>query len=130
MKTPPHEPKETILLVEDDAAVRLLTKAVLARKGYQVLEAANGMEALWVWSGHHAPIHLLLTDMVMPHGMTGRELAVELQQRNPQLKVIFTSGYSAELASGEMKLQEGENFLPKPWAPQQLLEVVRRCLDH
>jgi len=125
----PQGGHETILLVEDDPAVRQLTRVVLSRSGYQVLEAANGPEALKLRERQTAPVHLLLTDMVMPEGMNGRELAAQLQGQDPHLKVIFTSGYTAEFAGRELALREGQNFLQKPSTPRQILEAVRRCLD-
>ena len=128
----PPAPKggtETILLVEDEAAVRRVTRIVLERRGYKVLEAANGIEALKLWEQHHATIRLLFTDMVMPEGMSGRELAGILRERDPKLRVIFTSGYSADIAGRELSLREGQNFISKPSTTQQLLETVRRSLD-
>ncbi|HXT41697.1 MAG TPA: response regulator [Candidatus Angelobacter sp.] len=120
---------ETILLVEDEPAVRRLTRAVLETAGYHVLEAPDGAAAQHIWKEHHDSIDLLLTDMVMPGGISGRELAVSLQTHAPGLRVIFTSGYSADIAGRELSLEEGKNFLQKPSSPRQLLEVVRRCLD-
>ena len=83
---------ETILLVEDEAIVRELTVQILESDGYQVLEAMNGTEALRIAGEHGAPIHLLLTDVVMP-GMNGRELANELRLHHPDMRVLFMSGY-------------------------------------
>jgi PAS domain S-box-containing protein len=125
----PRGGSETILLVEDERDVRLLTRTVLERYGYQVLEATHGLDALRVWELHHGPIDLLLTDIVMPGGMSGREVALRLQERSPALPVIFTSGYSAEIAGRELTLQPGHRFLQKPAAPAELLEAVRECLD-
>lgn len=127
-KPKPRGGTETILVVEDESGVRLLTQMMLVRHGYNVLEASGGAEALRVWDEHKDRIHLLLTDMVMPD-MNGRELALQLQKRDPGLKVIFTSGYSAEIAAGDFKLQEGQNFLQKPWSMYQLLDTVRQFLD-
>jgi two-component system cell cycle sensor histidine kinase/response regulator CckA len=125
----PRGGTETILVAEDDPAVRLLTRAILERRGYRVLEAANGVEALDLWPKHREQIALLLTDMVMPAGMSGQQLARRLQQDNPRLKVVFISGYSAETAGREIELNSGQNFVQKPFPPDQLLETVRRCLD-
>ncbi|MDB4960759.1 MAG: putative Hybrid sensor histidine kinase [Myxococcales bacterium] len=119
---------ETILVAEDEPAVRKLTRIVLQRRGYRVLEAASGDEALRIWE-QHGNVDMLLTDLVMPGGMTGRELALRLQQRDANLKVIFTSGYSAELAGRDLALQEGENFLQKPCPASRIVDAVWRCLN-
>jgi PAS domain S-box-containing protein len=128
-KAKPRGGSETILLVEDDAAVRTVTRLLLARHGYRVLEAASGVEALEIWRAQEGRIDLLLTDLVMPEGVDGRELAAQLRTQQPGLKVIFTSGYSPGLAGRELTLQAGQSFLPKPCPPQQLLETVRTRLD-
>lgn len=120
---------ETILVVEDDAAVRRLTRRILERAGYRVLEAADGVEALRVWEQDQNAIDLLMTDIVMPEGISGRELAERLYARNPKLRVILTSGYSADIAGQELSLREGHDFLQKPASPRHLLDCVRRCLD-
>ncbi|MEP6619559.1 MAG: PAS domain S-box protein [bacterium] len=127
-----HVPRggtETILVVEDEPNLRALTRIVLERHGYHVLEAEHGVQALRVWEEYTHPIHLLLTDIVMPEGISGRELADRLRQQNPELRIIFTTGYSAEIAGRELKLQPGQNFIQKPSAPMDLLETVRRSLD-
>ena len=129
IKPQPRGGTETILLVEDEASVRRLTRVVLERAGYRVLEAAQGVEALQIWEREAPTIHLLLTDIVMPEGLSGLELAARLQTNKPGLRVIFTSGYSEEIAGRELALQEGQNFLQKPASPQHILETVRRCLD-
>lgn len=120
---------ETILLVEDDPHVRKLTRAILERAGYHVLEAANGPEALQLWEKHHDSISLLFTDVVLPEGMSGRALAARLRQTNPLLRVLLTSGYSTDFAGREPELGPGEAFVPKPASQQQILQAVRRCLD-
>ncbi len=120
---------ETILIVEDEPSVRILTRTLLEREGYRVLEAPNGVEALGLWQAHKGVIHLLLTDIVMPEGLNGLQLAARLQSLDEKLRVLFTSGYSAEIAGRELTLREGENFVQKPCPPQLLLETVRRCLD-
>jgi CheY-like chemotaxis protein len=121
--------EETILLVEDEPEVRMVTSVVLERHGYQVLEAGDGVEALRIWERHAGSIDLLLTDIVMPEGISGQELAGRLREGRPKLPVIFTSGYSPEIAGKELTLKPGQNFIPKPSRPQELLETVRRCLD-
>jgi two-component system, cell cycle sensor histidine kinase and response regulator CckA len=125
----PRGGRETLLIVEDEPAVRRLTRIVLERQGYTVLEAANGVEALRIRAEHAGPVHLLLTDMVMPEGLTGRQLAERLQAMHPELKVIFTSGYSPDVTDPQLNLKEGVNFVQKPYAMPRLLETVRRRLD-
>jgi two-component system, cell cycle sensor histidine kinase and response regulator CckA len=128
-KPRPRGGSETILLAEDDSSVRVLTRLVLERSGYHVLEAEDGAEAQQIWSEHQGQIALLLTDLVMPGGMDGRELAADLLNQKPKLKVIFTSGYSAEIAGRELKLEAGQAFIQKPASPNLILETVRICLD-
>ncbi len=125
----PRGGTETILLVEDDPSVRLLTLATLERRGYRVLQAADGVAALKVWRKHRDAVALLLTDLVMPGGVSGQQLAARLQAEQPRLKVVFCSGYSAEIAGRELHLEAGQNFIQKPATPERLLETVRRCLD-
>jgi PAS domain S-box-containing protein len=120
---------ETILLVEDDAFLRASMCKALSQLGYRVLEAINGVEALEVWKQHHEEIHLLLTDLVMPGGMTGKDLAEQLLRDNPKLKVIYVSGYSAEVAGKDFPLEEGVNFLAKPVQAFKLAQTVRQKLD-
>jgi two-component system cell cycle sensor histidine kinase/response regulator CckA len=120
---------ETILLLEDDTAVRSSMHTVLSSLGYRVLEAATGAEALGVWRQHSAEIDLLLTDLVLPGGLTGRELAEQLLQHDPELKVIYSSGYSAEIVSKHIILEEGINFLSKPFETRKLAQTVRNRLD-
>jgi two-component system cell cycle sensor histidine kinase/response regulator CckA len=120
---------ETILLVEDEMALRGLAMLVLRRHGYRVLEAGTGVEALSVWEEHKGQIDLLLTDMVMPEGLTGRELAKQLQARKPGLKVIYSSGYSLDSEWTSFRLREAPTFLQKPYRLQRLVQVVRDVLD-
>jgi PAS domain S-box-containing protein len=128
---PPQSPggTETILLVEDEASVRKLTRKVLERQGYKIVEACNGVEALRRWEEHRGSVALLLTDLVMPGGISGQELAKQLVGRQPTLKVIYTSGYSAEMAGRALQLRRGETFVQKPYPTGQLLETIRRSLD-
>ncbi|HXI69526.1 MAG TPA: GAF domain-containing protein [Verrucomicrobiae bacterium] len=120
---------ETILLVEDDASLRKSVRTTLSRLGYKVVEAMTGVEALEVWKLHHEEISLLLTDMVMPDGMNGIELAEKLLRKNPGLKVIYTSGYSADVDGKDFPLDEGVNFLAKPYEAHKLAKTVRSRLD-
>ncbi len=121
--------QETILLVEDEPVLRELARVILSDFDYRVIEASTGHEALKVWEQNDGKVDLLLTDMVMPEGMTGRELAEELKARKPELKVIFTSGYSAEVMGRDMALCDC-TFLQKPYPPPLLTQTVRNCLDH
>jgi PAS domain S-box-containing protein len=120
---------ETILLVEDEKPVRELVARVLEKHGYKMLQAGTGAEAVEVWRAHKDEIHLLLTDLIMPGNMNGRELAETLWTERPKLKVVFTSGYSADIVGKDFKIESDLNFLQKPYHPQTLALVVRRCLD-
>jgi two-component system cell cycle sensor histidine kinase/response regulator CckA len=120
---------ETVLVVEDETPLRQLVKSVLKRYGYRVLEADSGVDALPIWLQYKDQISLLLTDMVMPHGVSGRELAQRLRGDKPELKVIYSSGYSLAVVGGDMVLREGLNFLQKPYNPRKLAQAVRDCLD-
>jgi two-component system cell cycle sensor histidine kinase/response regulator CckA len=124
----PEATSETVLLVEDEAMLRALVGSILRRNGHRVLEAASGQEALELWNTHSSSIHLVLTDMVLPEGFTGRELAEKLLAEKPTLKIIFTSGYSLETVGEGLKLETGVNFLQKPFDPKLLLGIVRKCL--
>jgi two-component system cell cycle sensor histidine kinase/response regulator CckA len=120
---------ETILLVEDEPAVRNVTIRALTRLGYQVLDASNAFEALAVWKAHRDEIQLVLTDMVMPGGMNGIQLGAELLKDRPTLKVIYASGYSADVAGADFPLMDGVNFLTKPYDRARLAQTVRAMLE-
>lgn len=120
---------ETILLVEDEAAVRGLARVVLERGGYHVFEAADGPQALAVWEKCPVRVNLLVTDLVMPNGVSGGALAKMLRAKDPQLRTIYTSGYSSEVVKGDLPLTQGDNFLRKPYDPAALLKAVKLCLD-
>jgi CheY-like chemotaxis protein len=109
--------------------VRELVAHVLSDHGYEVWQAASGNDALAVWQEQKKHISLLLTDLVMPGNMNGHELAEKLRADRPGLKVIFTSGYSADIVGKNFKLEPELNFLQKPYPPQTLALIVRRCLD-
>jgi signal transduction histidine kinase/CheY-like chemotaxis protein len=130
-EAPPEGGTETILLVEDDDAVRSLTRQLLEHFGYSVREANSGREALELWQNALAEIDLLLTDMIMPGGVSGRELAHRLLERRPELKVIYLTGYSDENLAGDTSFMRRTQSLllqkPCPW--NQLLAAVRGCLD-
>jgi CheY-like chemotaxis protein len=119
---------ETILLVEDEPVLRELARAILKDYDYKVLEASSGVEALKVWDENQGKIDLLLTDMVMPEGIGGRELAEELKIRKPDLKIIYTTGYSSDVMGSDLGMCD-VRFLQKPYPPPQLAQTVRECLD-
>jgi signal transduction histidine kinase/ActR/RegA family two-component response regulator len=121
---------ETILVVEDEAAVRRLAVDVLKRYGYRVFDAATGNTALEVFQQQGGKIDLLLTDMVMPGGMAGQELALRLWEHKPTLQVIFMTGYSQNVAGTDFQPSEDFHLLIKPFSADVLLRVVSRCLDH
>ncbi|MCU0783178.1 MAG: ATP-binding protein [Verrucomicrobia bacterium] len=121
---------ELILVVEDEPVLREMVIKILRNFGYQTLEATHGKEALTVWQTAPRKPSLLLTDMMMPEGMNGWELAERLRTDAPGLKVVYTSGYSPELFSGSMPARERANFLPKPFHPRILARTVRQCLDN
>ena len=119
---------ETVLLVEDDEAVRALARKMLAAHGYTVLAAASGAEALKLAADHTGPIHLLVTDVVLP-GMSGRELATRFQSVRPGLKVLYTSGYTDDAVVHHGVLDPGIAFLQKPFTSGTLARKVRETLD-
>lgn len=120
---------ECILVVEDEDPLRLMVRLVLKRQGYQVVCASSGVEALALWKDCGNEVDILLTDMVMPQGITGRQLADRLLAEKPSLRVIYSSGYSMDLAASGHRFKEGVNFLPKPYRPEDLVKIVRNCLD-
>jgi PAS domain S-box-containing protein len=122
------EGREVVLLVEDDASVRGLASRVLRMHGYTVLEAADGPEALRVCERHKGPLHMLVTDVVMPH-MNGRQLADRLKALRPDLKVLYVSGYTDDAVLRRGLLEERIAFLSKPFSPDALARAVREVLD-
>lgn len=118
----------TILLVEDDGSVRALVKDLLRAMAYRVLEADNGDAALVLEKQFKEPIHLLLTDVIMP-GISGAELARTFQEIRPDARVLFMSGYAHEAIGGEGVLEPGLQFIQKPFSPRELLEKVRHVLS-
>lgn len=120
---------ETILLVEDDRALRASVEGTLTHLGYRIFAASNGMEALEIWKRHRDDIRLVLTDLVMPGGTNGRDLAGKMLAEKPDLKVLYTSGYATDVANANFELQDGVNFLQKPYVPQKLSATLRRALD-
>jgi len=119
---------ETILLAEDNDGLRKLATRILEPAGYTVLGAATGEEALRLLERHEAPVHLLLSDVVMP-GMSGRHLADQLAQTRPETKVLYMSGYTNDTIVRHGVLEMQMPFLNKPFTPAALLRKVREVLD-
>lgn len=119
---------ETILLVEDEELVRNLNREILESYGYKVIEARNGVEALKIYSEGETAIDLLMTDVVMPE-MGGSELALKLAETHPDLKVLFTSGYTDDAVVRHGVIDDSANFLQKPFSLDNLLNKVREILD-
>jgi PAS domain S-box-containing protein len=119
---------ETVLLVEDEMGVRQLARQILKQYGYRVLVAADAKEAIRLTQQERGPIHLLLTDVIMPL-MSGRELVEQLKQALPDLRVIYMSGYTDDVLAYRGDLGSDINFLQKPFAPEALTKIVREVLE-
>jgi len=120
---------ETILLVEDEEVLRQMARDILADCGYKILEASSGKEAFDVWNLHMDKINLVLTDMVMPEGVSGVDLAERLLTDRSDLKIVFTSGYTSNEIMTELMTRSQARFLQKPYSHNDLAKVVRDCLD-
>jgi CheY-like chemotaxis protein len=120
---------ETIMVVEDEPDLLELVVQVLEGRGYTVLGASSGKQALEHWSQRDHDIDLLLTDMTMPDGMTGCELAERLRIDAPNLRVIYSSGHTAGVPGTQLAHVDERQFLAKPYRPSKLLEIVRNNLD-
>ena len=116
-------------MVEDERDLRDLVTRVLRQEGYGVFEAVDGQNALQIWKEYKDQISLVFTDVIMPGGLNGRELAETLWKERPKLKVIFSSGYGADTLGKNFKLEPHFNYLQKPYEPNKLAKVVRQCLD-
>jgi PAS domain S-box-containing protein len=125
---PPPRGRETIMVVEDEAGVRALVLKLLQDLGYRVLQAQSGPHALDVWRQQGDEVQLLITDIVMPDGMNGVELAERLRRNRPQLKVIYTSGYLADLSREDIT-RHSDAYIAKPFSLMELARLVRRTLD-
>jgi two-component system cell cycle sensor histidine kinase/response regulator CckA len=119
---------ESVLLVEDDGAVRGFARAALSSRGFKVLEAANGQQALDLLRTHSEPIDLIITDVAMPE-MDGKELAERAREYRPELAVLFTSGHTRDRIARGGAVEEGIHFLPKPFSGAELARKVREALD-
>jgi CheY-like chemotaxis protein len=126
--TPSLAGSETVLLVEDEEQVRVLTRRLLQARGYRVLTTASGPEALRVAEQHVGPIHLLVTDVVMP-GMSGREVGLLVAQLHPEVRALYLSGYPDESVVHQGVLAPGTPFLQKPFTGEALARKVREVLD-
>jgi hypothetical protein len=124
----PQPASETVLLVEDQDEVRNLAATLLRSKGYRILEARNGTQALLIAEHHTGPIHLMLTDVVMP-GINGKELADQVQPLRPDMRVLFMSGYADNVIANRGALGAGMDYIDKPFTPEQLAGKVRALLD-
>ena len=120
---------EAILLVEDEEKIRQLAEKTLRDYGYRVYLAASGAEALSVWSAHANDIDLVFTDIMLPGGMSGCDLAKSLCTKKQRLKIAYTTGYAVETFRLDCSLREGVNFLSKPYCAKSLVSLVRHCLD-
>jgi PAS domain S-box-containing protein len=120
--------RRTILVVEDETPLREMATKILSRISHQVLVAKDGPEGYNLWLQHRGKIDLLFTDMVMPGGMTGRELADHILREEPKMPVIYSSGYSVDLSNSGINLVEGVNFLRKPYDATMLVRAVKAAL--
>jgi DNA-binding NtrC family response regulator len=120
---------ETILVVEDEVELRRLLTRSLRLLGYAVFEAENGQAAMNLWQERGGKFDLLLSDMVMPEGLTGLDLAEKFKKEKPNLKVIISSGYSVETAGHSRLAAHGVIYLQKPYSVESLSKAVRDCLD-
>jgi CheY-like chemotaxis protein len=125
----PSTGDETILLVEDEDAVRALTRKILASRGYKVLAAETTEDALKICREHEGPIGLLLTDVIMPH-CNGQELYYQIRDIRPSIKVLYMSGYAADVIAKHGVLEKDVTFVSKPFNVDTLIAKVRESLDH
>ncbi|MGC2063345.1 MAG: response regulator [Thermodesulfovibrionales bacterium] len=119
---------ETVLVIEDDHSVRNIVREMLQRSGYTVMEASDGAEGVDVYRNHGKGIHLIISDVIMPK-KNGRQVYDEIKQLNSNAKVLFMSGYSADILDNRIIRENGHNFIAKPMRPQDLLGKIREILD-
>ncbi len=124
-----HTKTGTILVLEDEPMPRRVVRTVLTRKGYTVLEAADGPEALAVWAAHRSEIELIFSDMEIPGELSGLQLCQRAMAEKQGLKVIITSGYITDQVDLKQVAKASILFLPKPYPPESLLEVIGECLQ-
>jgi PAS domain S-box-containing protein len=128
-RAPARAGGETVLLVEDDGGVRALARRVLEREGYRILEAPSAIAALEIWAQRRGDIALVLTDMVMPGGMSGREMGERMRADRPDLPIVYSSGYTEDVLGDLSELPGAARMLDKPYDPMALAHTVRACLD-
>lgn len=128
-EVPPTGKGETILLVEDENALRQMATAILTGYNYRILTAASGLEAVEVWNQHKDDISMLFTDIVMPQSLSGIDIGERFLQEKPSLKVIYTSGYSLNVIPKSIMIRRSGIFIPKPYTPSVLAKVIRQTLD-
>ncbi|HXW95941.1 MAG TPA: response regulator, partial [Gemmatimonadales bacterium] len=124
----PKDRRGTILLVEDEDALRRATERLLRRHGYEVVSARDGVDALEICERGEQAIHLILTDVVMPN-LGGAALHEELHRRGIRIPMVFTSGYTARDRGGPVDLPDGAPFLPKPWEIRELLLTLEAMME-
>ncbi len=122
------KPKGTVLLVDDDATIRMVVAGILEANGYRVLLALSGDEALEIWKVYSSEIDLLFTDLQMP-GMSGLELAQELTRMRPDLKVLYTSGSGIPVVEAMLRSTRAGKLLPKPYRMRDLTKAVESALS-
>jgi two-component system, cell cycle sensor histidine kinase and response regulator CckA len=120
---------ETILLVEDEVALREMARTILTGFNYRIITAGCGPEAIEVWEKHKDEISMLFTDIVMPKGLSGIDIGEKFHQEKPSLRILYTSGYQLDAIPRSMKIRETGTFIPKPYIPSDLAKVIRQVLD-
>lgn len=128
-EAPPAGGGETVLLVEDETALREMAGTILEGYNYRVLSAASGPEAIEIWQEYQDEIDLLFTDIVMPHGLSGIDIGEKFYREKPSLKIIYTSGYRLDAIPKSMKIKESGIFIPKPYIPSSLARIIRETLN-
>jgi len=127
-ESPNEDLVTTILVAEDEPLLQEFVSTVLRSQGYRVLLANDGVEALKIWNAEQDSIDLLITDIVMPNGISGRELGRLLLEDRPNLRIIYTSGYNPELIGSDISEEKNRYFLPKPYPTNRLIELVTKVL--
>ncbi len=125
----PNPSGEHIMVVDDEGSLRKLVARKLKRQGFEVIEAEDGPHAETTWSEHASEVDLLLTDLRMPNGFSGLELARRLQRKRPDLKVLFMTGYSDDLHEKGGELEENLDYVCKPFGLDALMGIIRDRLD-